>query len=92
MREVEGWRQRQTADWCNIARKRNQMKQKRTCNKCKSAILKTHRWRTVWHKFLWFRWETIQHRDCARPTEIHKHVTRLKGEVPLPFMYYEEHA
>ena len=37
------------------------------------------------HHFLWFTWATIAHRDCAHPTEIHKHVVRLKGEVPLPF-------
>ena len=61
------------------------MKHKRTCSKCKSPIAKHHRWHTVYHKFLWFTWATQEHRDCQKPTEIHKRVVRLKGEVPLPF-------
>ena len=60
------------------------MKHKRTCQRCKEPILKTHRWRTVYHKFLWFTWQTSEHRDCAHPSSVPK-VKRLKGEVPLPF-------
>jgi hypothetical protein len=58
---------------------------KRICTKCKNHIAKHHRWRTVYHHFLFWAWGTFEHRDCSRPTEIHKYVKRLKGEVPLPF-------
>jgi hypothetical protein len=72
---------------------RDQMK--RVCTKCKNHIAKHHRWRTVHHAisiFGWtlFRWDTQQHRNCEHPTEIHKYVKRLKGEVPLPFEEPEE--
>jgi len=66
------------------------MKHKRTCSKCKSPIAKHHRWHTVYHKFLWFTWATQEHRDCQKPTEIHKRVVRLNGEVPLPFDIHPE--
>ena len=58
---------------------------RRTCSKCKSPITRTHRFHAVHHKFLFFHWTTTEHRDCEHPTEIHKRVKRLKGEVPLPF-------
>ena len=69
------------------------MKHKRTCSKCHKPIAKHHGWSTVYRKFLFWTWPTFQHRNCDKPTEIHKHVVRIKGEVPLPFMSdYEEHA
>jgi hypothetical protein len=58
---------------------------KRICSKCKKPIKKDHRWHFVHRKFLWWTFTKTEHRDCARPTEIHKHVVRLKGEVPIPF-------
>lgn len=71
------------------------MKQHRTCSKCHLPIQKTHRWRTVYHRFLFWTWQTTEHRNCQNP-EINPNnpyaVKRLKGEVPLPFMDYEEHA
>lgn len=68
------------------------MKTKRTCNLCHLPIQKSHRWKTVYHRFLFWTWASFEHRDCARPTENTPAVKRLKGEVPLPFMDYEEHA
>ena len=63
---------------------------RRTCSKCNLAIAKHHRWHTQHHAitifgFTIWRWSTTAHRDCEHPTEIHKRVKRLKGEVPLPF-------
>ena len=37
------------------------------CSRCGEPILQTHRWRLVYRHFLWFRWETIYHRDCNHP-------------------------
>jgi hypothetical protein len=66
-----------------IASRRESM---RICSRCKKPILRAHRWRHVHYLFLWF-WTRarVEHRDCQHPYEIHKHVTRLKGEVALPF-------
>jgi hypothetical protein len=61
------------------------MKHKRICNRCKEPIHKAHRWHYVHRKFLFWTITNVQHRDCQHPTEIHKYVKRLKGEVPLPF-------
>ena len=40
---------------------------KRICSHCHAPIAKAHRWHTVHHKFLWFRWTTIEHHDCKQP-------------------------
>lgn len=37
------------------------------CSLCKNPIRRTHRFRVVHHRFLWFRWETRVHRDCNHP-------------------------
>ena len=52
---------------------------------------------TVYHNlkllgFTLYTYATLQHRDCARPTEIHQRVKRLKGEVPLPFDRDEQYG
>ncbi len=91
---LEKGRQRPSTKKCNIARKEAM---KRTCNRCHKPIAKTHRWHTIHHQFSIFgwtllRWTTQEHRDCEHPTQVHKRVTKLEGEVPLPFMDYEEHA
>ncbi len=39
----------------------------RICKKCGGRIKKVHRWHVVHHRFLFLRWETVEHRDCARP-------------------------
>ena len=31
----------------------------------------------VHHRFLFLRWETVEHRDCARPEMVHRHVVPL---------------
>ena len=66
------------------------MKTKRRCTRCHKPIAKSHRWHTVYHRFLFWTWATFEHRNCQKPEETA--VKRLKGEVPLPFMDYEEHA
>jgi hypothetical protein len=57
---------------------------RRTCTRCDKPILRGHRWRSVWHKFLWWNWATSEHRDCSKPNAAPA-VKRLKGEVPLSF-------
>lgn len=37
------------------------------CAQCGHPILMTHRFRLVHHKFLWFRWDSVEHRHCERP-------------------------
>ena len=34
------------------------------CSRCGEPILQTHRWRLVYHRFLFFRWSTQEHRQC----------------------------
>ena len=53
------------------------------CKICKKPFLRSHRWRRVWHKVLWFRWSHREHRNCTQPDLVP--AKRLKGEVPLPF-------
>ncbi len=54
---------------------------KRICSNCKKPIKQVHRWRNVHHRFLWFRWTTLAHRDCALPEQ----GPAAKGERQLPF-------
>ena len=56
---------------------------KRICKACGSPVLKRHRWRNVNRRFLWWTWKVVMHLNCKSPEE--GAVTRLKGEVPLPF-------
>lgn len=49
----------------------------RICKKCGGRIKKVHRWHVVHHRFLFLRWETVEHRDCARPEMVHRHVVPL---------------
>ena len=56
---------------------------KRICKACGSPVLKRHRWRNVNRRFLWWSWKVVMHLNCKSPEE--GAVTRLKGEVPLPF-------
>ena len=37
------------------------------CDKCGKSVLPHHRWKMVNHKFLFFRWFTVEHRDCDNP-------------------------
>lgn len=37
------------------------------CLQCDRPIEKGHRIRVVHHRFLWWRWETTEHRDCKYP-------------------------
>lgn len=51
------------ASICEVLRGSNRPR----CSRCKSPIRKTHRFQVVHHRFLWFRWETREHRDCNQP-------------------------
>ena len=57
---------------------------KRVCHNCNRNILKVDRWHQTWHRFLWWRWKTYEHFNCADPS-MGPAKPRLKGEVPLPF-------
>lgn len=37
------------------------------CGRCGHPILMTHRFRLVHHRFLFFRWDTFEHRHCHHP-------------------------
>jgi hypothetical protein len=64
------------------------MKTTRTCTLCHLPIAKSHRWKTVYHRFLFWTWASFEHRNCAQPRQ--PGVKRLKGEVPLPFPEHSE--
>lgn len=53
------------------------------CKKCGSPFYRSHRWRKVNHRFLFWTWSHREHLNCQQP-ELGPS-KRLKGEVPLPF-------
>ena len=61
---------------------------KRICSNCKKPIAKSHRWHHVHHRFWFWTWTTLAHRDCEHPTEIHKNVLELSGaHMDEPIIY-----
>ena len=73
-----------------MCREREIRLMKRICKACGSPVLKRHRWRNVNRRFLWWTWKVVMHLNCKSPEE--GAVTRLKGEVPLPFPGPMEHV
>lgn len=51
------------------------------CSRCGHPVIKTHRFRVVHHRFLFFRWDTIEHRSCHHP-QMNPEVTFRPKPIP----------